>query len=629
MLTIKKIIVFSALLLTYSLLSMNSNVYAAEKEYLIQEQFISQIESLFQEDVETLNYDKIVELGNKIIIQREMYPNETLAKTYLLLANVASNKGELETAFQFIQDGIAVTTQHEKTNLYLQIKLASIHADKNQPNALLASAQHALDMNKNQADTLQFLLALSYRSIAFSMLNQHKNALIDLHKVKSIIKQDPSLSDEIALLAVLANAFYYLGDYQYALTVQLKILKLRFNLNKLDNVEQTYYHLANAYYRLNRFDDAYNAYYEAKRYAEKKKVPIYVAYASQGLGLTLFQQKQYIEAEAKILEAKALFYRHNLAKSYLETLIILVQISNAMEKKNSTINLLLEAEKLTQSIALTDDYIILYQILAKTYMLDKNLNRAYFWQQRYSAALLKMNKSTTFDYHLSDINIANTDKFANIVTDKKSRQFPTQFTDKDKLTVNISKRNQQQQTIIFVLSIMSILLLSLVVFLWLKHRVKKLESSYEAIEIPNNIVTCPIQTELLYQKNLNMAKKYSYPLTLGYISISNWQELAFKFNKKVVAEVTSEIANLISEHISEFDNAGLINDGEYLLLFPYQDKAEVEIAMGEILSVLKLRFFANLGKFSVIIAYSIESPNLQEIDPYNFLSQLSDSMKIA
>jgi hypothetical protein len=51
--------------------------------------------------------------------------------------------------------------------------------------------------------------------------------------------------------------------------------------------------------------------------------------------------------------------------------------------------------------------------------------------------------------------------------------------------------------------------------------------------------------------------------------------------------------------------------------------------MEKLVSALKLRFFANLGDFSVIIAYSIESPNFQDIDPYIFLSQLSDSIKAA
>ena len=163
----------------------------------------------------------------------------------------------------------------------------------------------------------------------------------------------------------------------------------------------------------------------------------------------------------------------------------------------------------------------------------------------------------------------------------------------------------------------------------MKHRATKLKKAHEALEKPSYIIATPIQTKQLYQKNFNMARKFSYPLTLSYISISNWQELTLKFNKKIVAEVSREIASVINEHINEFENAGLINEGEYLLIFPHQHKNEVAMIIEKLVSALKLRFFANLGEFSVIIAYSIESPNFQDIDPYIYLSQLSDSIKIA
>lgn len=629
MLMIKKIIIFSVLILAYSLLSISFSTFAEEKDPITQEQLISQIESLFLADVETLNYSEIVELGNKIVIQRELYPSETLAKTYLLLANVAKNKGELETAFQFIQDGLAVSTPHQKTNLDLQITLASIYAAQVQSKALLKTAQQAIDMQENKENNLYFLIALSYRSVAFAMLDQPKKAVADLQNIASVIKNIPAFAEDTRLLAILADTYYYLGDYQTTLTVQLKVLELRFNLNKLGNVNQTYYHIANAYYHLHRFDDAYNAYWEAKKYAEKKNAPIYVAYANQGLGLTLFHQKQYINAEVKIQAAKSLFYQHNLAKPYLESLVTLIQISQATEQDKNTISLVLEAEKITRNIALTDSYIILYQILAQTYMLDENIDRAYFWQKKYSAALLKMNKSVLLGYPLPPIDILNLDQPNTIDTKNQSRQQTNKSPEQNALIASLSTKNQQQQALISILSLITFLLLIIIVLLWLKPRTIKLKTTDEAIEIPANISTCSIQTKNLYQKNFNMAKQYAYPLTLGYISISNWQELAFQFNKQVVAEVTGEIAKLISKYISEFDNAGLLNEGEYLIFFSHKEKANAEIIMEKILSVLKLRFFANLEGFSVTINYSIESPSIQDIDPYIFLSQLRDSIKIA
>ena len=137
------------------------------------------------------------------------------------------------------------------------------------------------------------------------MMNQYQLALKDLQEVQSNIEENPSFAEHITLLSILANAYYHLADYQTALTLHQKVLQLRFRSKKLDNIEQTYYHLANTFFRLNQFDDAYNAYWESKRYAEKKAAKIYMAYASQGLGLTLTQQAQFNDAKIELLEAKS------------------------------------------------------------------------------------------------------------------------------------------------------------------------------------------------------------------------------------------------------------------------------------------------------------------------------------
>jgi len=607
---------------------------SAQEQNLTQEQLISQVEYLFKKSADTLNYNNVIELSNKIMIHRERYPNEIIAKTYLLLANITSNRGELETAFQFTQDGLAIATSHLKTKLCLQMKLASILSAKKQYKQLLKTAQRAIDMSKDKENIRYSLFALSYRSIAFAMLDQHQKALNDLQKINTLIKQNSSFAEHSTLLTVLANAYYHLGDYQTALSIQLEILKLQFNFNKLDYIGQTYYHLANTYYRLNRFNDAYNAYWEAKNYAKKKSAPIYVAQASQGLGLTLIKQKQYSEAKTNILEAKALFFHHNLTRSYLETTIILAQLYKLTGYKNKAKSLLLEAEKLLQNIELSSDYVILYQLLANIYKENKNISKAYAWQSKYSDALLKINKSASIN--VQNINVQNstnneihTNQLANTSTSDQTRQLAANVAKQSELSLSFSKKYQRQQTLIFILSGLALFFLSSIIFLWLKNRANKLKITYNELENPNHIVTIPSQTKQLYQKNFNMARQYNYPLTVGYISISNKQELTFQFTKKIISDVSREMARLINQHINEFESAGMINEGEYLLLFPHQDTDNAKLAMNKLISALKLRFFANLGEFSVTISYSFESPSFQDIDPYVFLSQLSGSTKIA
>ncbi|WP_114324949.1 tetratricopeptide repeat protein [Candidatus Colwellia aromaticivorans] len=605
----------------------------ANNNLLPQEKLIIQVEHLFKQNAETLNYHKVIEISKKIINQRINYPSEIVAKTYLLLANVASNKGELETAIQFTNDGLAIATQNQATRLRLQINLAKIFSAKKQYQQLLTTVQKAINTPQNKKYTASFLIALGYRSVAFAMLGQHAKALVDLQQVEIVISQNPAFSEYISLLAILANAYYHLGDYRTALTVQLRILKLRFNLNILNNIDQTYFHLANTYYRLNRFNDAYTTYWESKNYAIKKEAPIYVGYASQGLSLTLLRQKQYDAAKTEALKANKLFYQHNLPTPYLESMIILIQIYHAIKQEEQSFSLLLKAEKLVINIKLSADYIIFYKYLADMYLVKQDLNKAYLWKKKYSDALLEnilfIKKTIEFNNYPVSSEIGKPHKNKNIPASKKARELAIKLAEQSELTSTFSDKFRKQQLFILISTIITALLLIFIVILRVKQRRQRLLSEYDALEKPSYILANPVQTKQSYQANFNMARKYNYPLTLGYISITNWQELTFQFNKKTVLEVSRGIARLINEQLNEFENSGIINNGEYLLFFPHQNKEDVTKTIEKLVSTLKLRYFANLGEFSVLIAYSIESPDFQDIDPYIFLSQLSNSIKLA
>ena len=304
-----------------------------------------------------------------------------------------------------------------------------------------------------------------------------------------------------------------------------------------------------------------------------------------------------------------------------------MQLNNSVEQKGKATSLLIEAEKLLSDTELTDEYIVLYQLLANMHKENGNLSKAYYWQQKYSTALLKAAIVAKPKIKMSTEQTAQISALTNASAINQTRQLAVKLAEKSELAISFAKKYQQQRTLIFILSGIAFILFNTILFLWLKRRTKKLKATYDTLEKPSDVIATPIQTKQLYQKNFNMARKYSYPLTIGYISISNWQALTFQFSKKIITEVDREIASIINKHINDFEDAGLISNGEYLILFPHQDSTDVEYTMNKLISALKLRFFANLGKFSVTITYSVGSPNFQDIDPYIFLSQLSDSAK--
>jgi GGDEF domain-containing protein len=125
-----------------------------------------------------------------------------------------------------------------------------------------------------------------------------------------------------------------------------------------------------------------------------------------------------------------------------------------------------------------------------------------------------------------------------------------------------------------------------------------------------------------------VARKYQYNISVAYLKVENWQELNFRFNRKVLADVSQVLATIINENLDAEDYAGVISDGEYLFLCPHQTPEQVLIKFTRIKQAIKTRFFANLGNYSVNVIFSIAAPSIQDIDPYVFLSRLSECSAI-
>ena len=135
-----KLLLFTLCSISFTALA-NINLHSQEK-------LILQIEYLYTLDAEALNYHKVIELSQKIIDQRINYPSEVIAKAYLLLANVASNKGELETALQFTNDGLAIKTLNKVTKLRLLLSLAKVFSEKKEYQQLLSTVEQVINSSQ-------------------------------------------------------------------------------------------------------------------------------------------------------------------------------------------------------------------------------------------------------------------------------------------------------------------------------------------------------------------------------------------------------------------------------------------------------------------------------------------------
>nr|WP_246028945.1 hypothetical protein [Litorilituus sediminis] len=619
---------FFAIFTSFLLVNVCLSLAHAQQEPR-QEALIEQVQRLNQSNYELLDYQEVTELSKRIIPNRHQYPSDTIAKLYLLLADVATNIGDTEKALQFVQDGLAVKTLDKEVSLCLALKLARLYMNKQQYNLLLTTAEHAVSLSEQDVDIKFRLFALSYRSVAYVMLADFNKALLDLQEVEQGIAQEPVFSEQIELLTILANAYHYLGDYQTALTIQLKVLKLRFDLARMANVDQTYLQLGNAYLFTAKYDDAYNAFWEARKYAEEKQAPISVARASVGLARTLYQQGELAPAEQALLAAKTVFKQRNLNLDYAKALITLAKVYFASKRELEANALLIEAMPLIEHESLSKGYKDYYQMLANMYYQQGDSDKAYLWQIKYGQLqerLLtsdKLAKSSLHQFYHRDSSHEH-EQFHS-VAEQQTREIAVKLAQESELSASFTGKFAKQKSIIISLVAAVILLVITAVSFYLRLRASRHNLVYLDMERPKNFLVQPMQTKHIYQLVYKKARQFQFPITVMYISVDNWQELTFRFNKKsIINEVSDDIARIINENIDEYDFAGLLNPGEYLLIFEHQKVSEVSDKAAKLSQAIQSRFFASLGDFSLTCQYSLKSPAFKDIDPYIFLAQLSE-----
>jgi tetratricopeptide (TPR) repeat protein len=588
----------------------------------------NQVQQLLKINDEMIDTDTVKYLLEKIITNRQHYSNDLIAKIYLLSAREASNQGNINKVFDSSQNGLAVNTLDRKIQLALLLKLADVYIARKQYKQLLALAQVAVNDSKLSGSIKYQLLSLSYRSVAFVMLGKHQLALDDLQQVKLGISKS-KLTEHIELLTILALVYHYLNDYQTSLTMQLKILKLRLEMGQLGKIAQTYLYLGYAYFYLQRFDDAYNSFWESKKFASNHGAPINVAHANKGLGVVLINQKQFYEASEPLQQAIEIFKKNNMLSNRIEASVALVSAKLEVKQTIDGYALLTEVVGMLNGKDISLEYAGFYRMVAKMYFAQKNYQIAYRWREKYSQVLLyklkNMKKSSNLVQGLPHLAIGLA---LNVEPVEESKRLVIKLAESSQLSsVFVGKYQKQQVIIISLLALVCLLLVTLVVF-FLRLRAEKMNQAYDAIEKPTYAMATTLQTKFSYQLAFKKARKFQYPLKVGYLIIDNWQELNFHFNKKHISEVTKDIASLINEHITEFDYVGLLNEGEYLLLFEHQSSQEAIVKLDVLLQAINTRAFANLGDFSVAMKYSLNTPDFKDIDPYLFLARIVESVNI-
>ena len=588
----------------------------------------NQVQMLLKNNAEMLEPLVVKDVSNKILENQQHYSNDIIAKVFLLSANVASNLGDINQVHHYAQLGLKFNSRDKKIKLLLLLKLAEVYVLRKKYEQLLVLMQAAVNNSEFSRNIKYQLFLLSYRSVAFAMVGKHQQALSDLKQVERGINES-ELKDHIQLLTILAQAYHHLGDYQTSLTMQQKILKLRFDSDDKGNLDKTYLYLGYAYLYLTRFDDAYNAFWESKKHAENKVAIVSASSAYKGLGIVLLSQKKYSSSIDSLKHAINIFSENNMQADHVESVVALAKAKLAIQETVEGYALLHKAIKLLDGKDISLDFTGFYRMVSEMYFAQKNYQRAYLWRERYSQVLLakfrENKKSSGIVQRLSHLPL---EQLSNIESIEESRNLAVQLAQRSELSSSFVIKFQKQRSIIISLAALVSILLITLLGLCLRLRSQKMSLAYEEENKPSHSMAGPMKTKFDYQLAFKKSRKFQYPLTVAYLVVENWQELVFHFNKKSINEVTKDIASLINEQLTEFDSAGLLNQGEYLLAFEHRSTEEARVKLDKLLQAINSRSFANLGDFSIIVKYSVNTADFKDIDPYLFLARIAESVSI-
>ena len=176
------------------------------------------------------------------------------------------------------------------------------------------------------------LQALAYSVVAHALSANYALAVKELTKVESLLNQNQQSVDQITLLEIIAEAHFYLSEYDDAVELLNRVLTLRAGMSRTQGITKTYHLLANTYYQLQQYDNAYNMFWKSLQFAKQYKLNIRIAYAELGLGQVLYQQQQFIIAKERLLNAQFVFNQYNLLRFKLSTEICLAKVMQALNQ---------------------------------------------------------------------------------------------------------------------------------------------------------------------------------------------------------------------------------------------------------------------------------------------------------
>ena len=188
--------------------------------------YIQVIDNYYSLNKELLLSQDVVDTAQSIVHFRDQFSSNTIAKAFSLLSDVAYNRGNLLVAFQLAQYGSEIDQIATEIQLDLMLKVARGYYAQGNYLQLQDTSQAAAWLAEQANNMNYHLQALAYSVVAYALSAEYEEAVKTLNKVETLLNQNLTNVDQITLLETIAQAHFYLSEYNNAVAVSYTHLTL-------------------------------------------------------------------------------------------------------------------------------------------------------------------------------------------------------------------------------------------------------------------------------------------------------------------------------------------------------------------------------------------------------------------
>jgi diguanylate cyclase (GGDEF)-like protein len=484
------------------------------------------------------------------------------AQYHLILAKAYYNLTYPQKSLEHAQSALHYVAENQQSWLYHHCKITEATAldSVGTPMRGMNGLNAAIIWANQTQDSKLYLLGLFSRGILQISLTDYVQALDDFQQAYSLAGDDPNELSKPHVAAMLAQVYEYRGEFNLALPYyEEAVAAHRLHHADLD-LSIALYGLGKANRITGNVQLGKTQLEESAQLAKKVDDIQGVAYALKELAEFDLLEKDYVEAENKLLKASSIFVQANNTKMDLSMMSALANL--ALDLNDTA-----KAERyLTQTEGLFDHQNMSVQSIA----FDETRARLLYQQGQYQLAYDGLKQ--VFENHKKNQNADSTQ----LLHQLRSR-FEVQLAQQDNQVLSQqnslqqlqlgNKKNLNMQLILITFFVTIVCALLFVIVLRNKahkRRLEKLATRDELTDLYNRR-----HTLVLLEQQMALAARHDNKLCIAMLDLDWFKQINDSYGHVAGDKVLREFAVLCKKSLRDSDVIGRIGGEEFLLILSH------------------------------------------------------------